>query len=584
MPLDAICLTALCEELKGTLIGGRVDKIYQPVKDEIILHIRTGRKNTCLLMSASPQHPRAQLTRTIWENPDVPPMFCMLLRKYFLGARLIEISQPSMERVLNFTFETVNELGDLAEKKLVLECIGRKSNLIVLDGEERIIESLRKVDSDISSQRPVLPGLFYQPPRQMGKWNLLDFDTDHLNHMIRIAERQDDKQAEWILTSFSGISPLIAREMEFVAGGDWGKLLQNLTRLTDSIKNRNFTPTILIKDEQLIDFSFMPILQYGPSVRLVRYESFSAMLDDYYEEKNNEEKIRQQGKDFIHSVSQARNRVARKIANQEEDLKKAINRERFRQFGDIITTNLYFIKKGQSELVTQNYYEPDCPEIRIPLDPLLNPQQNAAKYYKDYKKAQKAEEMLKIQLDKNRKELDYLDSVLEMITLSEGGRDLQEIRQELIENGYLKQHKKNITAKKKQKTVRSQPMEFLSSGGITIFAGKNNTQNDSLTMNAADKRDLWFHAQKFHGSHVILKTGGTEPDAVSVMEAAMIAAWFSQGKDSSKVPVDYTQVKALKKPAGMKPGYVTYSTYQTIYVTPSEELAKKLRVQQKQRE
>jgi predicted ribosome quality control (RQC) complex YloA/Tae2 family protein len=302
------------------------------------------------------------------------------------------------------------------------------------------------------------------------------------------------------------------------------------------------------------------------------------MLDDFYEQKEAQERVKQRGQDFIRSVNQARTRTARKIANQEADLRQAADRERLRQFGDIITTNFYQMQKGQSVLRAQNYYDPEGAEVDIPLDPLLTPQQNAARYYRDYKKAQKAEEMLAIQLDKNRKELDYLDSVLQTITMSEGDRDLQEIRQELMDNGYLKQHKRKMTAKGKQKIVHSKPMEFRSTAGLTILVGKNNSQNDRLTLKDADKRDIWLHTQKIHGSHVILKTGGAEPDEGSLTEAAMLAAWFSQGKDSGQVPVDYTPVRVVKKPAGAKPGFVIYNTYNTMYVTPTEELVKKLRV------
>ena len=309
--------------------------------------------------------------------------------------------------------------------------------------------------------------------------------------------------------------------------------------------------------------------------------TFSALLDDFYEQKEAQERVKQRGQDFIRSVTQARNRTAKKIANQEADLARTAGREKLRRYGDIITTNFYAMSRGQSVLRAQDYYDPACPEVDIPLDPLLTPQQNAARYYKDYKKAQKAEEMLTLQIEKNRGELDYLDSVLQMITLSEGDRDLQEIRQELMDNGYLKQHRRKMTAKGKQKIVHAKPLEFRSSGGLTILVGKNNSQNDRLTHREADKRDLWLHAQKLHGSHVILKTGGLPPDERSLTEAAMLAAWFSQGRDSGQVPVDYTPVKAVKKPAGAKPGYVIYHTYQTLYVTPDEETVRTLRGRKK---
>lgn len=575
MPLDAICMTALAAELRDKLVGGKVDKIYQPTRDEVVLHMRAGRDNVKLLLSANPAHPRAHLTNITRENPETPPMFCMLLRKYFTAGRLLELSQPAMERLLDFRFETLSELGDRVERRLVLECIGRRSNLIMLDGEGRITDSLRRVEADLSAQRPVMPGLFYQRPAA-GK--LDPTAMEGLRDFVMAGAPEGEGQDGWLLDTFSGISPLIARELAFQGGGSREGLADRLELLMERIRSGGFTPIVLMRDGKSVDFSFMPVLQYGPATELCRYDSFSRMLDDYYEQKEAQERVKQRGQDFIRSVTQARNRTAKKIANQEEDLRRAGGRELLRQFGDIITTNLHQMRKGQAVLRTQNYYAPDCAEVDIPLDPLLTPQQNAAKYYKDYKKAQKAEEMLAIQLDKNRKELDYLDSVLQMIGMSEGDRDLQEIRQELMDNGYLKQHKRKMTAKGRQKLVHSKPMEFRSSAGLTILVGKNNSQNDRLTLKDAEKRDIWLHTQKLHGSHVILRTEGAEPDEQSLTEAAMLAAWFSQGRESGQVPVDYTPVKAVKKPAGAKPGFVIYSSCRTMYVTPAEELVKKLRV------
>ena len=578
MPLDAITMTALTAELRDAVLGGKVDKIYQPTRDEVVLHMRTGSGNVKLLLSANPAHPRAQLTDIPRENPETPPMFCMLLRKYFLGGRVLDISQPPMERLLDFRFETLNDLGDRVERRLVLECIGRKSNLVMLDGEGRITDCMRRVDADLSAQRPLMPGLFYQPPAPTGKLDFTAMPPEDLAALVEREAPEGEGQDKWLLDTFSGISPLIARELEFRSGGGKEALAQELERLANIVNEKSFTPVALCREERETDFSFLPILQYGPEVELKRYESFSALLDHFYAAKEAQERVKQRGQDFIRSVTQARNRTAKKIANQEQDLAKAANREQLRQFGDIITTNFYQMERGQAALRAQNYYDPECAEVDIPLDPLLTPQQNAAKYYKEYKKAQKAEEMLTIQLEKNRAELDYLDSVLQMITLSEGDRDLQEIRQELMDNGYLRQHKRKMTAKGKQKIVHAKPMEFRSTAGLTILVGKNNSQNDRLTLKEADKRDIWLHTQKIHGSHVILKTGGAEPDDRSLTEAALLAAWFSQGKDSGQVPVDYTPVKFVKKPAGAKPGFVIYNTYNTMYVTPTEETVKQLRV------
>ena len=578
MPLDAICLTAVAAELRRAVIGGKVDKIYQPTRDEVVLHMRTGQGNVRMLLSANPQRPRAHLTETPRENPDTPPMFCMLLRKYFLGGRILAITQPSMERLLEFRFETLSELGDRVERRLVLECIGRKANLIMLDGEGRITDCLRRVEGDLSARRPLMPGMFYQAPAPTGKLDPTAMTLEDLRRLVLEQAPEGEGQDKWLLDTFSGLSPLVARELEFQGAGSREGLSDRLERLLKAVKEECFQPIVLAKDEKPFDFTFMPVLQYGPSVELRRYDGFSQMLDDYYAQKEAQERVKQRGQDFIRSVTQARSRTAKKIANQEQDLRNAADRERMRQFGDIITSNFHRMERGQTALRAQNYYDPEGGEVDIPLDPLLTPQQNAAKYYKDYKKAQKAEEMLSIQLEKNRRELDYLDSVLQMISLSEGDRDLQEIRQELMDNGYLKQHRRKMTAKGKQKIIRSKPMEFRSSAGLTILVGKNNSQNDRLTLKEADKRDIWLHTQKIHGSHVILKTDGGEPDERSLNEAAMLAAWFSQGRESGQVPVDYTPVRYVKKPAGAKPGFVIYNTYHTLYVTPAENLAKKLRV------
>ena len=581
MPFDAIFMTALAGELRQALTGGKVDKLYQPARDEAVLHMRAGRDNVRLLLSASPAHPRAQLTRVPRENPETPPMFCMLLRKHFTGARLLELAQPSMERLLDFRFETLDELGDRVERRLVLECIGRKSNLIMLDGAGRITDCMRRADGDLSVKRPVMPGLYYQLPEPTGRLDPAAMAPEELRSFVLANAPQGDGQDKWLLDTFNGLSPLTARELVFQGEGTREGLADRLAQLMERVKAGDFTPTVLLREGRPFDFTFQPILQYGPAVELKRYPTFSALLDDFYEQKEAQERVKQRGQDFIRSVTQARNRTAKKIANQEADLARTAGREKLRRYGDIITTNFYAMSRGQSVLRAQDYYDPACPEVDIPLDPLLTPQQNAARYYKDYKKAQKAEEMLTLQIEKNRGELDYLDSVLQMITLSEGDRDLQEIRQELMDNGYLKQHRRKMTAKGKQKIVHAKPLEFRSSGGLTILVGKNNSQNDRLTHREADKRDLWLHAQKLHGSHVILKTGGLPPDERSLTEAAMLAAWFSQGRDSGQVPVDYTPVKAVKKPAGAKPGYVIYHTYQTLYVTPDEETVRTLRGRKK---
>ncbi|MDY3905242.1 MAG: NFACT RNA binding domain-containing protein [Lawsonibacter sp.] len=586
MPLDALCLSGLVHELNTALAGGKIDKIYQPGRDEVVLAVRAPKGNVKLLLSANPSHPRPQLTEIARENPETPPMFCMLLRKHLTGARVLGISQPHLERVVDFQLEALDELGDRVERRLVLEAMGRHANLILLDGEGRIVDCLRRVDGDMSAKRQVLPGLFYRLPPAQAKEDPTALNREEWE--ARLAEAPGDYRVDqWLLDTFGGLSPLICRELAHRAGGrtdvafleleDAGRLrlAEALERLFSDIKGNNFTPTLITIENRPKDFTFLPVEQYEGGAVLTAYPTFSAMLDRFYEQRESLERVKQKGQDLIRSVTNARDRTARKIGNQERELEATRDRERLRQFGDIITSNLYAMEKGMKVLRTVDFYDPEGREVDIPLDFLLTPQQNAAKYYKEYNKAKTAEEMLTIQLEKGRRELDYLNSVLENITLAEGERDLQEIRQELTDTGYLR---RQSNAKDRGKRVSSKPMEFRSTAGLRISVGKNNTQNDLLTCKQAFKSDIWFHTQKIHGSHVILWTEGGQPDLQSLNEAACLAAWFSQARESSKVPVDYTPVKYVKKPAGARPGMVVYTTYETAWVSPSEELAKRLRV------
>ena len=591
MPLDALCLSGLVRELDGIVTGGKLDKIYQPGRDEVLFAVRTpAHGNVRLLLSANPNHPRPQLTQLSRENPDKPPMFCMLLRKHLSGARLLAVEQPGLERVVIFTLESLNELGDRVERKLVLEAIGRRSNLILLDEAGRILDCMRRVESTLGSsgpqQRALLPGMFYRLPPAQDKLDPMAQSREDLERLLSAApeEAQGDK---WLLDTFNGLSPLVCRELNFQAGGATdarlntlgpqgrARLLDGLEALLAQVRAGRFSPTLLLRDGAPWDFTFFPVGQYGPLVESVSFPTFSELLDQFYEQREHLERVKQRGQDLIRSVTTARDRTARKIAHQEQELEATRDRERLRELGDILTSNFYQMERGMARLRTVDFYDPEGKEILIPLDPLLTPQQNAAKYYKEYNKAKTAEAVLTQQLEKNRRELDYLNSVLDTIPLAEGERDLQEIRQELTDTGYLRRPAK---ARGREKRVSSKPMEFRSSSGLRISVGKNNTQNDLLTCKQAFKSDIWFHTQKIHGSHVILWTEGREPDLQSVHEAACLAAWFSQARESSKVPVDYTPVKYVKKPNGARPGMVIYTTYETAWVTPDGELAKKLRV------
>ena len=584
MPLDALCLSGVINELNTALSGARVDKIYQPGRDEVILALRSPAEgNVRLLLSANPAHPRLHLTTLPLENPEKPPMFCMLLRKHLSGSRLLEIVQTPLERVATLRLEALNELGDRVERRLVLEAISHKTNIILLDGEDRVLDCIRHTGADLSSaQRVLQPGMFYRLPPAVDKENPLTADWERLESLLAAApeEAQADR---WLLDTFGGLSPLICRELAHQAGGAVDARLNALgpegrTRLLDgleALRDAPRVPTMISMEGRPRDFTFLPIAQYESAAQVDVWPAFSPLLDAFFEQRERQDRVKQKGQDLIKSVTNARDRAARKIGNQEKELAATRDRDRLRQLGDILTSNFYQMEKGMARLRAADFYDPEGKEIEIKLDPLLTPQQNAAKYYKDYNRAKKAEEMLTIQLEKGRQELDYLNSVLENISLAEGERDLAEIRQELTDTGYLRRPAK---ARDRGKRVTSKPMEFMSTSGLRISVGKNNSQNDLLTCKLAGKGDIWFHTQKIHGSHVILWTEGGQPDLQSLNEAAILAAWFSQARDSSKVPVDYTPVRYVKKPGGTRPGMVIYTTYETAQVTPDGELVKRLRV------
>jgi predicted ribosome quality control (RQC) complex YloA/Tae2 family protein len=576
-------MTALCRELAPVVEGAKIDKIYQPERDEILLALRSPTAgNVRLLLTANPAHPRMQLTEASRENPATPPMFCMLLRKHLTGGRILRLTQPPMERLLDLELEALDELGCRVKRRLVLEAMGRRANLLLLDEEGRIIDCLRRVDADMSAQHQLLPGLFYRLPPTLDKRNPLEVTGEELTALVSQAP-EERKISDWVLDTFGGISPLIAREIAFRAAGDVDSRMggkqasveRELLDLVHTITENRFTPILLKKEDKASDFTFRPVLQYGPGMEEEALPSFSVLLDRFYAARETSERVRQRGQDLIRSLTNARDRTARKLRNQERELEATYDRERLRQLGDIVTSNLHQLSRGMSSFRTNDFYDPEYKEIDVPLDPLLTPQQNAAKYYKEYNKAKNAEHFLTEQIEKGTRELDYLESVLEEVARAEGERDLQEIRQELTDGGYLRRNK---GGKKPEKRVAPKPMEFRSSAGLKISVGKNNSQNDQLTCKLAYKSDLWLHTQKIHGSHVILWTEGKEPDKQSITEAAILAAYFSQAKESKNVPVDYTPVKYVKKPNGAKPGMVIYETYSTAYVTPDEELVKHLRV------
>lgn len=569
MPLDAICLQAVLNELRPQLLGLRIDKIQQPARDQIILVLRGKR----LLLNAGAGAPRIQLTETLRDNPAEPPMFCMLLRKHLSGAKIIGLTQPPLERLVRLELDASDELGRSGRRVLVLEAMGRRSNLILLDGEGRVLDCLRRVDTDMSANRPVLPGLFYEPPAAAGRLPVTAETKNGFSSKFSAAPAEHTLD-RFLLDHYFGLSPLMARELAFQAAGDvdtrlfeqngpeslWHALEEFLARIQES----RFTPVCLLRDGKPMDFACMPVKQYGPAAEAVEFASFSALMDFFYEARERQERTRQRGADLLRAASTARDRLRRKLAAQEKEYAETQNRDRLRICGDLITANLYRMERGAARLDCENYYADNAP-VSIPLDPLLTPQQNAAKYYKRYTKAKTAEKYLRLQMEQAAQDLSYMESVLAEIAQAETEQDFSDIRMELQESGFLRKQ-----GKKKVPKRASNPWEFRTSGGFRVLVGRNNRQNDQLTTKSADRRDLWFHTQKIHGSHVILCTGGAVPTDQDLLEAAKLAAWYSQARESGNVPVDYTEVRNVKKPSGARPGMVIYSTCRTLYVTPEK--------------
>ena len=577
MPLDAICLQGVVGELAPQLTGSRIEKIQQPARDQIILLLRGSRR---LFLNAGANQPRIHLTEQLRDNPSQPPMFCMLLRKHLSGGIIESVRQEPLERVVTLTVLASDEMGERSRFTLVWEGMPRRANLILCDRDGRIIDCLRRVDLEAEQDRQVMPGLFYRLPTRQDKRSPLSVTEEEFAALLGRAA-PDAPLDGWLLDTFTAISPLVARELTVRACGSTDAPVSQGNALWDvfsrwqrDVNENTFTPTLIKRNGSLADFTYGPVTQYGTYAETEIYDSFSHLLDDFYEKREQAERVKQKGRDLLKTATTARDRVRRKLAAQEKELAACLDRDHLRICGELITANLYRMERGQSRLTAQNYYDENCADVDIPLDVRLSPQENAARYFKQYAKAKTAEKYLTAQLQRGREELQYLESVLQELAQAESEQDFNDIRTELTDGGYLRGRGKKQPGFQRA----SKPREFRSSAGLRILVGRNNRQNDRLTTKDADKRDIWLHTQKIHGSHVILCTGGAEPDEQSLMEAASLAAYFSQAQGSTKVPVDYTPVKFVKKPAGARPGMVVYTTYQTMLADPDEELVKRLSV------
>ncbi len=591
MPLDAICLGAVTNELNQALAGCRVEKVYQPDRDEIVLQTRGQGGAKRLLLSIAAGAPRVHFIDAARENPAAPPMFCMLLRKHVQGAKIAAITQPAVERMLAIELDTTDEMGVPCQKKLICELMGKHSNVILCDGDGRILDALRRVDGDLSGKRQVLPGLFYRMPPAQDKHDPFALSGAGLAAAVRQADGEQTLD-RYLLSQLLGFSPLLCRELSYRATGDAAARIGTLTDeqceklgqvfddLMGFLREGRARPFLLSKAEDgaVFDFTFLPVTQYEGVMTVTQAESFSALLAAFFEKKGRAERMARRSADLHKTVVNARDRLARKLAAQQKELDATQNREQYKRMGDLITANLYQLEKGMNKAAVIDYYAEDCPEVEITLDVRLTPQQNAQRYFKMYNKAKTAENVLTEQIERGRADLEYLESVLVALGEAETERDLSQLREELTQTGVLS-NKQTRNKKLRTKPVQAKPFHYRTSDGFEVFAGKNNLQNDLLTLKTAFKSDIWFHTQKIHGSHVILVTDGREPTNQAMTEAAMIAAYHSKARQSSRVPVDYTPVRQVKKPAGAKPGMVIYHVYQTAYVTPDESTIEKLRVE-----
>ena len=595
MAFDAFFLSAVLDEVRDRCMGARVEKIHQPSRDTLILHLRCKEGREKLLFAANPTAPRLHLTSASPENPAEPPMFCMLLRKHLMGAKIAEISQIPMERCATFTFDCTDEMGFPVQKKLVSELMGRTCNLYLLGPDGRILDCLRRIGLDESAKRAALPGLMYQMPEPITKLHPIVGGDAHIapedscgdaegrcghrplqteDYVNLLTVPGAEVIADRLMDVFGGLSPLVCREAALFAAGSTDARIDPLTVDTVADKLQLFFQEHLNHPKPYYysqadgtpkQFAFCPIRQYGGCQEA---ESFAALLDMYYTVRDRKDAMRQKSQAVRKTVQNLCTRLNRKLAIQEKELEATYDRERLRQLGDIVTANIHRIVKGQTTVRCEDFYDEEMKEIDIPISPILSPQQNAAKFYKDYAKLKNAEKELTKQIELGETELHYLKSVLEELNRAGTDAELEEIKRELQDGGYLRAE----SGKKKLKQGKVPPMRFESTDGYPIYVGRNNRQNEELTFKLARKDDIWCHASKVHGSHVIISCGGTTPPDDTITQAAQLAAYYSETSGGQNIPVDVTAVKQVKKIPNGKPGMVIYHTYKTVIANPYADI------------
>ncbi|MDD7517537.1 NFACT family protein [Ruminococcus flavefaciens] len=583
MALDGAFLYAVRNELLP-LIGGRVEKIHQPSREEVIISIRTRSGSKKLYISANAGSARVHITENSVDNPQTPPMFCMLLRKRLGSGKLIDIRQDGLERILFLDFECVNELGDIVTITLACEIMGRCSNLVIISDEGKVIDSIKRVDEDMSRERLVLPGMKYTMPPRDDRLNFLTAEPDEIVSRLRSTEPKELSKA--LIRIFEGISPILAREWAFFAGrgahlesdtidGDQlDRLLFVIKRTKGQLENGECCfSSVSDKEGQLKDFSFIRLSQFGTLMYTKEIPTASELLDYFYSERDRAARTKQRANDLFKLLMNLTERTSRRIAAQREELAACADKDKAKLYGDLISANMYRIQKGDSSATVEDFYDESCPNITIELDVRKTPAQNAQHYYSEYKKSVTAEEKLAVQIQKGEEELQYLESVFDSLTRASSENDIIQLRLELREQGYIR-----YAGGKAKPPKALPPIEYKSSDGFSILVGRNNKQNDQLSLKFAEKSDIWLHTQLITGSHVLILTDGATPPDKTIEEAAIIAAVNSSGRNSGLVPVDYCLAKFVKKPAGAKPGKVIFTNYKTAFVKPDAELEQSLRV------
>ncbi len=582
MALDGAFLYAVKNELQP-LLGGRVEKVFQPSREEIVISIRTRHGSKKLYISANAGSARIHVTQKQPDNPQTPPMFCMLLRKRLGSGKLTDIRQDGLERILFLDFECINELGDQVTVTLACEIMGRCSNLIIICGG-RIVDSIKRVDEEMSRERLVLPGMVYEMPPRDNRLNFLTAGPEEI--MQRLRDTAPAELSKALIRIFEGISPILAREWTFFAGRGLhlesntidGDFLDRLLYIVKKTR-RQLTEggccfsAASTKEGLLKDFSFIRLEQFGSLMLTKEFESASELLDYFYFERDRGVRTKQRANDLFKLLVNLTERTSRRIAAQKTELAACAEKEKFKLRGDLISANIYRIKKGDSFAEVENFYDEADPIVRIDLDVRKTPSQNAQRYYNEYKKCVTAEEKLSTQIKKGEEELLYLDSVFDALTRADSENDIIQLRLELREQGYIRSNGSKVKPPK-----ALPPMEYKTDDGYTVLVGRNNCQNDQLSLKFAEKSDIWLHTQTITGSHVIIVTDGEMPPDRTIEQAAVIAAYNSKGRNSDLVPVDYCLAKFVKKPSGAKPGKVIFTNYKTAFVKPDEELEKRLRV------